>query len=126
MSRFHYRVLVEDQTTNDIGGRTTATIDISGRTTANSDSSDIYRAQRLFGNITVCVSENNEERVIVSYKELKELNDRFTADSHDNEVISETLNAAFGVLIKRRNIEGYDVRLAAAGGITTTVLCAIL
>ena len=67
----------------------------------------------MYGNISVSIGER-DQRLIVSYKEIKELNDQFSADSHDNEAISETLNAAFGVLINRQNIEGMDVRLASS------------
>ena len=102
MSKFHYHVIVGDQA-----------IDIVGKTSAHKDNSDVYKAGRLYGNVSVRIGEQ-DQRLIVSYKELKELNDTFSADSHDNEAISETLNAAFGVLIKRTNIEGLDVRLASS------------
>ena len=114
MSKFTYRVFVDNQN-----------ISIIGKTSAHKDTSDVYKAARLYGNISVSIGEQ-DQHLIVSYKELKELNDKFSADSHDNEAISETLNAAFGVLIKRTNIEGLDVRLASAAENQFSSTCAIL
>ena len=107
MSKFHYHAVVGQPNSFEL-----LHIRISGRTAASSDMNDVYKAERLFGKISVRIGMD-PSYLVSTYKKLKELNETiFVNFSHDNEKVIAPIKAAIKVILDRKSVDGFDAQLA--------------